>query len=425
VRVITESKLGAVLGGLPGTPRVVMSGNFAIPWRALSVLDTAVAEYHLFALNGQEGIPDRDGVVLESAFVGPGMRRSARLRYFPCRLSLVPNLLTETLPPDVVLLHTSAPANGTVSLGIEVNILPAAIDAALARGGLVIAQVNPRMPYTHGDAILPADDIDYGIEVDEPLPSPQPRPALAVFRSIGERVAALVPDAATLQLGIGGVPDAVLDALAGRRDLTVWSEMFSDGVLSLDRAGALDPGSPITASFVFGSPELYDWINRNPRIRLLRTEKTNDLGLIARHPRMVSVNGALQVDLFAQANAARVHGMIYSGFGGQTDFVVGSLHSTGGRAIIALPSWHPKADVSTVVPRLAGPVTSFQHSFIVSEQGTATIWGHDAATQAGQIIDQVAHPSVRDELRESGRQLGFRLRASAVAAPPAAVGGDG
>jgi acyl-CoA hydrolase len=124
---------------------------------------------------------------------------------------------------------------------------------------------------------------------------------------------------------------------------------------------------------------------------------------------MASINGALQVDLFAQANAARVHGMIYSGFGGQTDFVVGSLHSSGGHAIIALPSWHPKADVSTVVPRLAGPVTSFQHSFIVSEQGTAAIWGHDTATQAEQIIGQVAHPSARDELRQADRELGFRL----------------
>jgi acyl-CoA hydrolase len=425
VRVITESKLGAVLGRLPGAPRVVMSGNFATPWRALSILDTAVAEYHLFTLNAQEGVPDRDGVVLESAFVGPGMRRSKRLRYFPCRLSLVPDLLSDTLPPDVVLVHTSTPVDGTVSLGIEVNILPAAIDAALARGGLVIAQLNPRMPYTQGDAVLPADDIDYAIEVDEPLPSPHPRPASDVFCSIGERVAALVPDSATLQLGIGGVPDAVLDALADRRGLAVWSEMFSDGVLALDRAGALDPGEPVTGSFVFGSSELYDWINRNPRIRLLRTEKTNDPGLIARHPRMVSVNGALQVDLFAQANAARVHGMIYSGFGGQTDFVVGALHSPGGRAIIALPSWHPKADVSTVVPRLAGPVTSFQHSFIVSEQGTGAIWGHDAATQAGQIIDQVAHPSVRDELRQGARGLGFQLPPAAVPTPPPAAGRDG
>ena len=124
---------------------------------------------------------------------------------------------------------------------------------------------------------------------------------------------------------------------------------------------------------------------------------------------MTSINGALQVDLFAQANAARVKGMIYSGFGGQTDFVVGALHSAGGSAIIALPSWHPKAGVSTVVPRLAGPVTSFQHSYFVSEQGTATIWGNDASEQATQIINHVAHPSARDELREAGRGLGFRL----------------
>jgi acyl-CoA hydrolase len=409
VRVVTESRLAAVLGRLPGTPRVVLGGNFGTPWQALSVLDAAVGEYRLFALNAQQGVPDRDGVALESSFIGPGMRTSERLRYFPCRLSLVPNLLRESLPPDVVMVQTSAPVDGTVSLGIEVNILPAAIEAALARGGLVVAQINPYMPYTYGDAVLPEDYVDYAIEADSPLPSPPSPPASDLFCTIGERVAALIDDAATLQLGIGGVPDAVLAALTSRRDLTVWSEMFSDGVLALDRAGALDAASTVTASFVFGSSELYAWVNQNARVRLLRTEKTNDPGRIARQPRMVSVNGALQVDLFAQANAARVHGMIYSGFGGQTDFVVGALHSPGGRAIIALPSWHPKADVSTVVPRLTGPVTSFQHSFIVSEQGAAAVWGHDAAAQAGQIIDQVAHPAVRDDLRKAGRDLGFRL----------------
>jgi acyl-CoA hydrolase len=150
-------------------------------------------------------------------------------------------------------------------------------------------------------------------------------------------------------------------------------------------------------------------MDRNPDIRMLRTETTNDPAQIERRPHMVSVNSALQVDLFAEANASRVHGRIYSGFGGQTDFVVGALHSPGGLAIIALPSWHPKADVSTVVPRLTGPVTSFQHSFIVSEQGTAAIWGHDASAQAEQIINQVAHPRIRDELREAGRELGFRV----------------
>jgi acyl-CoA hydrolase len=409
MRVVTEAGLTAVLRGLPGDPRVVMSGNFATPWRALGVLDAAVGEYRLFALNAQAGIPDRDGVSYESPFVGPGMRGSPRLRYFPCRLSLVPHLLKDLLPPDVVLVHTSAPAGGTLSLGTEVNVLPAAIEAVRARGGLVVAQLNRFMPYTYGDAVLPESDIDLAIEADAPLPSPRARPSAELYERIGEQVAVLVPDTATLQLGIGAVPDAVLAALTARRGLAVWSEMFSDGVLALEKSGALDASIPLTASFAFGSAELYDWLDHNPRIRLLRTEKTNDPATIARQPRMTSVNGALQVDLFAQANAARVHGMIYSGFGGQTDFVVGAMHSPGGRAIIALPSWHPKAGVSTVVPRLAGPVTSFQHSFIVSEQGTAAIWGHDAASQAEQIIDHVAHPSVRAELRRAGRDLGFRL----------------
>jgi acyl-CoA hydrolase len=411
MRVIGPAQLRDILSRLPGSPRVVTGGNFATPWQALAILDAAVAQYRLFALNAQAGFPDRDGVTLESPFIGPGMRRSDRLRYFPCRLSLVPELLRETLAPDVVLVQVSPPAGDTVSLGMEVNILPAAIEATRARGGLVIAQVNPNVPYTYGDAVLARDDIDYAIEADTPLPVPPSRPVPGIFGSIGERVAALIPEAATLQLGIGAVPDAVLAELTGHRGLAVWSEMFSDGVLALERAGALDRSRPITASFAFGSAELRDWMDRNPRIQMLRTEKTNDPALIARNPVMVSVNAALQVDLFAQANAARVHEMTYSGFGGQPDFVVGALHSRGGRAIIALPSWHPRADVSTVVPRLAGPVTSFQHSFIVSEQGTAAIWGQDAAAQAEQIIDQVAHPSIRDGLREAGRELGFRLRA--------------
>lgn len=409
MRIISEEQLTSVLSARPGVPRVVAGGNFATPWRALTALDSAIAEYRLFALNAQPGLPDRDGVLLETPFVGPGMRGQSRLQYFPCRLSLVPVLLSGALPPDIVLIQTSTPAGDTVSLGTEVNILPAAIEAVRARRGLVIAQLNPNVPYTYGDAVLPLDQIDYAIETDLAVPSPQARPMTAVSAVIGERVAALVPDAATLQLGIGGVPDAVLAALRDRRGLRVWSEMFSDGVLALAKAGALDPDQQITASFAFGSPEVYDWMDRNPAIRMLRTETTNDPARIARQPRMVSVNSALEVDLFAQANASRVRGAIFSGFGGQTDFVVGALHSPGGLAIIALPSWHPKANVSTVVPRLTGPVTSFQHSFIVSDEGTAAIWGHEASDQARQIIDQVAHPSVRQNLRAAGHQLGFRL----------------
>lgn len=409
MRIITAEKLGAVLAGTPGTPRVVAGGNFATPWQALGLLDAAIGEYRLYMLNAQPGIPDRPGVTLETSFVGAGMRGRRQLDYFPGRLSLVPRLLTETLPPDIVLVHTTLPIHGTVSLGVEVNVMPAAIESVRARGGLVIAQLNRRMPYTFGDAVLPEGEIDYAIEVDEPLRPPPPWAMTDVSRSIGDRVAAQITDGATLQLGIGAVPDAVLSELCQRRGLSIWSEMFSDGVLRLEKAGALEPGHPVTASFAFGSEELYDWADRNPRVRMLRTEKTNDPAVIARQPRMTSVNTALQIDLFAQANASWMHGVIYSGFGGQTDFVVGALHSAGGHAIIALPCWHPKAGVSTVVPRLTGPVTSFQHSLIVSDQGAAVIWGHDASSQAEQIISQVAHPSARDELRATGQRLGFRL----------------
>jgi acyl-CoA hydrolase len=223
---------------------------------------------------------------------------------------------------------------------------------------------------------------------------------------IGERVAALIGDGATLQAGIGAVPDAVLAGLHARRGLAVWSEMFSDGVLGLAKAGALDLAQPVTASFAFGSPDLYAWLDRNAGVRMLRTETVNDPALIARRPRMASVNSALEVDLFAQANATWVRGRVHSGFGGQTDFVVGALHSPGGQAIIALPSWHPKAAVSTVVPKLDRPVTSFQHSYIVSEQGAAAIWGQDERGQADQIIEHVAHPSARERLREAAHALG-------------------
>jgi acyl-CoA hydrolase len=410
VRIVNHSQLADVLGRLPGLPRVVASGNYATPLPTLRVLDQVLAEYRLFVLNAMPGLPDRVGVSYETAFVGPGMRGHPRLSYYPCRLSLVPYLLRQTLPPDVVLIHTSPPQDATVSLGVEVNILPAAIEAARGRGGLVIAQVNRQMPVTFGDATIGLDAIDYLVEVDEPLPAHPVVAADETSAVIGERIAALIPQEATLQLGIGAIPDATLHALMSHTGLRVWSEMFSDGVLALEKAGRLEPNTPITASFCFGSIELYDWVDKNHRVRMLRTEKTNDPALIARHARLMSINGALQVDLFAQANASRIGTKVYSGFGGQTDFIVGSMHSPGGHAVIALRSWQPKADLSTVVPLLSGPVTSFQHSYIVTEQGTANVWGHDSVGQAQQILDHAAHPAAREELRRAGRELGLPLR---------------
>ena len=416
MRTATASALTAALSALPDAgptgPRVVVAGNHAVPWEVLGLLDGCLPAYRLFMLNAPRGVPDREGVVLETPFVGAGMRDSPRLQYVPARLSLVPTLFTSTRVPDVVVLHVSAPRDGTVSMGTEVNLLPAAVEAVRQRGGLVVAQVNRRMPYTYGDGVLALEEVDLALEVDVPLVSPPVRTPDDTASAIGERVAGLVADGATLQLGIGGVPDATLSALTGRRDLRVWTEMVSDGLLHLARAGALEDGTTLTTSFLFGSQELYDWVDGNAGVRVVRTETTNDPGLIAKQRRMTSINTALQVDLFAQANASRRPdrpGAVYSGFGGQTDFIVGALHSAGGRAVIALPSVHARAGVSTVVPLLEAPATSFQHSHIVSEQGTATVWGCDQGAQATQLVEQVAHPSVRDGLREAAAGLGLLL----------------
>ncbi|MGG5258911.1 acetyl-CoA hydrolase/transferase family protein [Phycicoccus avicenniae] len=407
MRTVGLEQLGRHLAALPGRPRVVVSGNVAVPWEAVHTLDAAREEYVLHALNAPPGIPERPGVTAETCFVGSGMRRHPNLSYVPSRLSLVPVLYAGPLAPDVVIVQCAPPRDGMLSLGIEVNVLPAAVEACRARSGLVVAVVNDRMPYTGGDALLDTSLVDLAVEVSVPVPSHAPLVPDDDSRLIGERIADRVPDGATLQAGIGGIPDATIAALTGRRGLRVWTEMFSDGVVALDRAGALDPDHPLTTSFLFGSQDLYDWVDGNPRVRMTRTETTNDPGLIARQRAMTSVNSALEVDLFGQANASRIDARIHSGFGGQTDFVVGALHSPGGQSFIALRSWHPKANCSTVVPLLDEPVTSVQQTAIVTEQGAAELFGYDQRGQCRHIIRDAAHPDVRDELWEEARALGL------------------
>jgi acyl-CoA hydrolase len=394
--VVNERALKNRFGALPwATPRTVVSGNFGTPRRLVELFDAAVDRYRLFALNAQTGMPQRDGVIHETPFVGPGMRASDALDYLPMRLSLVPRLFQGPRPPDVVLLHTSVPHDDTVSLGIEVNILPAAIEAVRARGGLVVAQLNSRMPYTHGDGELATDAIDLAIEVDEALPSPVRMPIDDRGLEIGRGVATLIENWATIQVGIGEIPDAVLSSLSEFRYLGIWSEVIGDGVLELEHGGVLDPARPIVSSFLFGSEELYAWVDRNPRVQVLRTETVNDPAHIAQHPGLCSINTAMQVDLHAQANASFARGRIYSGLGGQPDFVVGALHAQNGHAIIALSSWHDKTDTSTIVPRLSEPTTTFQHSAIVSEQGQARLFGRSERAQARLLIEEVAHPRAR------------------------------
>ncbi len=408
MKFVDTAVVAEYLAGLPGDePRVVVAGNFAVPHELVRILDECRPRVRAFSLNIQEGWPRRPGFVTETPFVGPGVRGDPVAEYLPMRLSLVPRLFGSSRPPDAVLLHTSPPRRGVVSLGIEVNLLPAAIEEVTARGGLVVAQVNPRMPFTGGDGLIDVDRIDLALEVDAPLPSPPVRPLDPLCAAIGERVAGYATNGGTIQLGIGQIPDAAAGALADRQQIGVWSEMMSDGVLGLDRAGALDPDRPICASFLFGSPELYAWADDNPRLVMRRTEVINDPAVIAAQPAMLSVNTALQVDLYDQANASYVRSRLYSGFGGQPDFVSGALHSPGGHAVVALRSWHDRSDSSTIVPRLDEPATSYQHSVIVTEHGAAEVFGRSDIEQAHLLIERAADPRARDDLRAAASRAGL------------------
>ncbi len=400
MKTVSTERLAEELRAFAGPePRIVASGNMATPRVLLRTLEEAVERYRLFMLAAQAKLPEREGVIYETPFVGPGMRGGGRrLDYLPMRLSLVPRLFATMRPPDAVLLHTTVPRDGKVSLGIEVNILRAAIEQVRARGGLVAAQMNPKMPYTYGDAELAVEEVDYGVEVEEALQTPTVGAAQGHDEAIAERVAALIEDGATLQLGIGKVPDATLRAVRDRRELRIWSEMISDGVMALESEGALERDREIVCSFMFGSKELYEWVDGNRRIRMARTETANDPAKIASQRQMVSVNTALQVDLADQAGASHIGGRLYSGFGGQPDFVSGALHSAGGQAVIALRSWHEKSASSTIVPQLTQPVTSFQHSAVITEQGCAKVFGRSQRAQARLLIENTAHPDARERL---------------------------
>ena len=418
MRIVREEDAASALAGLGGCPRVVAGGNLGTPRRLLELADGAIDRYRLFMLAAHGPMPARPEAIFETAFVGPGMRDAGeRLDYLPMRLGLVPRLFGTLRAPDVVLIHTTPPAAGRVSLGIEVNILPAAIERVRERGGLVIAQINPRMPYTHGDSELDSDLVDLAIEAEEPLPSPLLAARHEHADLIAERVAALVPEGATLQLGIGQVPDATLRALADRRGMSIWSEIMSDGVMELERAGALAAERHIVCSFMFGGAELYSWVDRNPRVRMARTEVTNDPSRIAARASMVSINTALQVDLRDQAGASHIGERVYSGLGGQPDFVEGAVRSSGGQAILAMRSWHEPSAGSTIVPRLETPVTSFQHSAVVTEQGCANLFGRSNRAQARLLIEQAAHPDAREWLHEAAAAAGLEPARAALLEP--------
>ncbi|MFM7109228.1 MAG: acetyl-CoA hydrolase/transferase family protein [Planctomycetaceae bacterium] len=350
-----------------------------------------------------------------SLFTGPGLRgpvAEGRADFVPIFLSDIPGLFTTgTVKLDAAIVQVSPPdRHGYCSLGTSCDTARAAIDSA----SLVLAEVNARMPRTHGNTAVPLSRLTAFCETDRPLPEHAPSAGGEVEARIGEHVAALVEDRACLQMGIGAIPDAVLARLKDHRDLGVHTEMFSDGVIDLVEAGvvtnrfkSISPGRIVT-SFVVGSRRLYDFVDDNPLVEFHPCDKTNDTNAIRKLERMVALNSALEVDLTGQVCADSIGHRIYSGIGGQMDFMRGAAMSRGGKPIIALPSTAADGTVSRIVPELkagAGVVTTRGHvHWVVTEFGAVNLHG-TSLVERGKLLASIAHPAFRAGLLASLRDL--------------------
>ncbi|WP_437580739.1 GNAT family N-acetyltransferase [Sorangium sp. So ce887] len=347
-------------------------------------------------------------------FIGQNVREAVhegRADFMPVFLSEIPSLfLSRRVRIDVALIQVSPPdAHGFVSLGVSVDIVRAAVDSA----DLVLAEVNPRMPRTHGDSFLHVDRITHLVPVDRELPERATEPLDEIDRAIGRHVATLVPDGATLQMGIGKIPNAALAALEGRSDLGVHTEMLSDGVMDLvlrgvitNRRKTLLPGKLVT-SFLLGSRALYAWAHDNPVLEMRGSAFTNDPLTIARNDRMIAINAALAVDLTGQVAADTLMGRFFSGIGGQVDFIRGAARSRGGKPIIALRSTAKDGTISRIQPAFeqgAGIVTSRGDvHYVVTEHGVADLWGRNIRQRALALIE-IAHPDHRADLLAAAKQ---------------------
>ena len=341
-------------------------------------------------------------------FIGHNVREAVqhgRADFMPVFLSDIPKLIhNRRVRIDVALIQVSPPdRHGFVSLGVSVDVVRAAVDTA----DLILAEVNPHTPRTHGDSFVHVDRIDALVPVEYPLPELAPTAADEVSAAIARHVATLIPDGATLQLGIGKIPDAILAALTDKHDLGVHTEMMSDGVMRLIEAGVVTgrrktllPGKAVS-SFIMGSRALYEWVHDNPAIEMRSTEFTNDPFTIARNRDMMSVNSALGIDLTGQVAADTLMGRFFSGIGGQVDFIRGASRSEGGKPIIALPATAKGGQVSRIQPAFeagAGIVTSRGDvRFVVTEFGVADLWGKNIRQRALALIE-IAHPDARAEL---------------------------
>lgn len=416
--VSAEEAVSAVKSG----DRIYISGNAATPFILINALAARRDELEDVEINhvlllGEDALsaPGTEGHFRHnSLFVGPAERAAineGRADYVPVFLSEIPALFTcGVIPLDAALIHTSPPdEHGFLSFGVECIATKAAAESAR----IVIAQVNDRMPRTLGDSFIHVSRVHRIVEISETLPELERKGFTEVEKRIAEHVAELVEDGATLQMGIGGIPDAVLAALKGKHDLGIHTEMVSDGVVEGIELGfitnglkTLHPGKVI-ATFVLGSRRLYDYVDNNPYFEIHPCNYTNDPFVIAKNDKMVAINSAIEVDMTGQVCADSVGTKIYSGFGGQVDFIRGAAYSKGGKPIIALPSTAKNDTLSRVVPMLkqgAGVVTSRADvHYVVTEFGSADLHGRNLRQRAEALI-AIAHPKFRDELRYHARQ---------------------
>jgi acyl-CoA hydrolase len=380
----------------------------ALVARAPELENVQVVHLHIEG-PGPHLAPEMDGHFRHVAlFIGPNARAAVnegRADYVPVFLHDIPDLLTSgAMPLDAVFINVSPPdAHGFCSLGTSIEASLAAVRSA----GIVVAQINRSMPRTLGDSFVHVDQIDFGVEVDEPPYEHAPEAVGNVERRIGEFVADLVPDGACLQMGIGAIPTATALGLRDKRDLGVHTEMFTDVVVDLVESGALTGArkennrGKIVANFMMGTSRLYRFVDDNPMVEMRPADYTNDTHRIRQFRRMTAINSAIEVDLTGQVCADSIGPRLYSGVGGQMDFVRGASLAEEGRAIIALPSTAAHGTLSRVVLKLregAGVVTTRAHArTVVTEYGVAELFGRTISERARALI-AIAHPDLRDEL---------------------------
>jgi 4-hydroxybutyrate CoA-transferase len=406
------------LGGNAATPRVLAG---ALARRGEAIEGSRIAHVLLLGADPFAEAAAAGHVRHLSWFVGPADRdaiAAGHADYVPCHLSAIPNLIRTQRPRiDTALLMTAPPdRHGMLSLGVEVLASQAAADCA----DRVIVQVNEQMPRVLGNSFIHIDDVDAIVEADGDLDELEPTTPTIVERRIAERIVELLPEGATLQLGIGGIPQAVITMLEGRNDLGIHSEMISDGVMQAYEAGVLSGRrktrhrGKIVATFALGTRAFYDWLHENHAVEAHPCDHTNDPYQAAQNDRLIAINSAISIDLTGQVNADSIGSRIYSGVGGQVDFIRAASISKDGRAIIAMPSTARNGMISRLVPRLAegaGVVTSRADvDTVITEHGVAELYGKSVGERIEALI-AIADPRFRDELiNEAKKELFYSRR---------------